>query len=66
MGRLYGVLKTYELEMEQDDEIEKGQMKGGSVALVASVRKLEEQEMEVVVKATPTKEGCEGKIIEAL
>ncbi|XP_063935540.1 uncharacterized protein LOC135147084 [Daucus carota subsp. sativus] len=37
LERLYGTLKTYELEMEQDDEIEKNQKKGNSfVALVAS------------------------------
>ena len=29
LERLYGTLKTYELEMEQDEEIEKGQKKNG-------------------------------------
>ena len=42
LERLYGVLKIYELEMEQDEEIEKGQRKGGSIALVASVEKVKE------------------------
>ncbi|GBC54548.2 interaptin-like [Rhizophagus irregularis DAOM 181602=DAOM 197198] len=38
LERLYGTLKTYELEMEQDEEIEKSQKKGhSSVALVASL-----------------------------
>ena len=37
LERLYDTLKTYELELEQDEEIEKGQKKGNSsVALVAS------------------------------
>ena len=37
LERLYGTLETYELEMEQDEEIEKSQKKGNSfVALVAS------------------------------
>ena len=37
LERLYGTLKTYELETEQDEEIEKSQKKGNSsVALVAS------------------------------
>ena len=38
LERLYGTLNTYELEMEQDEEIEKGKKKGNSyVALVASI-----------------------------
>ena len=32
---LYGVLRTYELEIQQDEEIEKSQRKDKSVALVA-------------------------------
>ena len=36
LDRLYGVLKTYELKMEQDEKIEKSQKKGNSVAIVAS------------------------------
>ena len=35
LEKLYGVLKTYELEIQQDEEIEKGQRKDKSVALVA-------------------------------
>ena len=34
LERLYGILKTYELELEQDEQIEKGRKKGGSIALV--------------------------------
>ena len=37
LERLYGILKTYELEMEHDEKIERGQKKeNSSVALVAS------------------------------
>ncbi|KAL8100011.1 hypothetical protein AgCh_032320 [Apium graveolens] len=35
LERLFGILKTYELEMEQDEKLEKGRKKGGSIALVA-------------------------------
>ncbi|KAL8109541.1 hypothetical protein AgCh_025598 [Apium graveolens] len=41
LERLYGILKTYELEMEQDELLEKGKRKGGSVALVADSEKVE-------------------------
>ena len=38
LEKLYGTLKTYELEIEQDEEIEKSQKKGySSVDLVASL-----------------------------
>ena len=35
LDKLYGVLRTYELEIQQDEEIEKGQRKDNSVALAA-------------------------------
>ncbi|KAL8147239.1 hypothetical protein AgCh_004820 [Apium graveolens] len=35
LERLYGILKTYELKMEQDELLEKGRKKCGYVALVA-------------------------------
>ncbi|KAL8090278.1 hypothetical protein AgCh_039664 [Apium graveolens] len=41
LERLYGILKTYELEMEQDKLLEKGKRKGGSVALVAENERIE-------------------------
>ena len=60
LERLYGTLKTYELEMEQDEEIEKVQKKNRSVALVASVEKAEDVKEEVVA-ATPSQSACEGR-----
>ncbi|KAK1379000.1 hypothetical protein POM88_025744 [Heracleum sosnowskyi] len=60
LERLYGTLKTYELEIEQDEEIEKVQKKIGSVALVASVEKAEDMKEEVV-EATPSQSACEGR-----
>ncbi|KAL8104283.1 hypothetical protein AgCh_028487 [Apium graveolens] len=41
LERLYGILKTYELEMEKDELLEKGKKKGGSVALVAENERTE-------------------------
>ena len=35
LEKLYGVLRTYELEIQQDEEIEKGLRKDKSIALVA-------------------------------
>ncbi|KAK1395993.1 hypothetical protein POM88_005856 [Heracleum sosnowskyi] len=61
LERLYGTLKTYELEMEQDEEIEKSQKKGGSVALVASTEEHEDVKKETV-KATQSSSACEGRI----
>ena len=46
LKRLYGILKTYELEMEKDDQIEKGQKKGGSIALVVDQEKQEDEKDE--------------------
>ncbi|KAK1365124.1 hypothetical protein POM88_040685 [Heracleum sosnowskyi] len=60
LERLYGTLKTYELEMEQDEEIEKVQKKGGYVALVSSVDKTEDMKEETA-KATPSTSACEGR-----
>ena len=48
LKKLYGVLKTYELEIQQDEEIEKGQRKDKLVALVA---KNKEEEASEVVEA---------------
>ncbi|KAK1385355.1 hypothetical protein POM88_023090 [Heracleum sosnowskyi] len=60
LERLYGTLKTYELEIEQDEEIEKVQKKIGSVALVASVEKDEDMKEEVA-EATPSQSACESR-----
>ncbi|KAL8103720.1 hypothetical protein AgCh_028067 [Apium graveolens] len=40
LERLYGILKTYELEIEQDEGIERGKKKGGSIELVKSTSKV--------------------------
>ena len=59
LEKLYGVLKTYELELEQDEEMEKGQRKDKSVALVA--QKQEDTVKVVPAKATPSKDTCKGR-----
>ncbi|KAK1374547.1 hypothetical protein POM88_030740 [Heracleum sosnowskyi] len=61
LERLYGTLKTYELEMEQDEEIEKVQKKGGSVALIASVNQLEDDNEEAA-KATTSRASCRSDV----
>ena len=60
---MYGVLKTYELEIQQDDEIEKSQRKEKTVALVSNDKedkKVISSEEEVVLDA-PNRSVCEGK-----
>jgi len=61
LERLYGTLKTYELEMEQDEEIEKVQKKGGSIALVASENQLEVFNKEAA-KATTSQASCRSDV----
>ncbi|KAK1355984.1 hypothetical protein POM88_049240 [Heracleum sosnowskyi] len=61
LERLYGTLKTYELEMEQDEEIEKVQKKGGSIALIASVNQLEDDNKETA-KATTSRPSCRSDV----
>ena len=39
LDKLYGVLRTYELEIQQDEEIEKGQRKDKSIALLHKMKK---------------------------
>ena len=46
LEKLYGVLKTYELEIQQDEELEKGQRKDKSVALVAQKERNQDEEEE--------------------
>ncbi|KAL8102655.1 hypothetical protein AgCh_027252 [Apium graveolens] len=58
LERLYGILKTYELEIEQDERMERGKKKGGSIALVADLEKEKEVKMEVVES---TSKVCESK-----
>ena len=59
LEKLYGVLKTYELEIQQDEEIEKGQRKDKSVALVAKNK--EEETSKVVVIEAPSKIASENR-----
>ena len=58
MERLYGILKTYELEIEQDERMEKGRKKGGSISLVAELEKEKEVNVEAVES---TSRVCENK-----
>ena len=58
LDRLYGVLKTYELEMEQDEELEKGHKKGTSVALIASNNETQDERALEESRTTPRMEKC--------
>ncbi|KAL8124166.1 hypothetical protein AgCh_011975 [Apium graveolens] len=58
LERLYGILKTYELEIEQDERMERGKKKGGSIALVVEFEKEKEMMMEAVES---TSRVCESK-----
>ena len=61
LEKLYGVLKTYELEIQQDQEMEKSQRKGKTVALVSKHNEDKiEKSSEVVVSIASTKNFCEG------
>ena len=51
LEKLYGVLKTYELEIQQDEE-EKGQRKDKSIALIAKNK--EEETSEVFFTKAPS------------
>ena len=59
LEKSYGVLKIYELEIQQDEEIEKGQMKDKSVALAAKTK--EEKIGEGVVVEAPSRIAGENK-----
>ncbi|KAL8093464.1 hypothetical protein AgCh_035369 [Apium graveolens] len=65
LERLYGILKTYELEMEKDELLEKGKRKGGSVALIADNEKTEarneEKTMPSLKIGTSKSESSKGK-----
>ncbi|KAL8148605.1 hypothetical protein AgCh_005820 [Apium graveolens] len=65
LERLYGILKTYELEMEQDEMLEKGKRKGGSIALVAENERIEarneEKTMPSLKIGTSKSESSKGK-----
>ena len=59
LQKLYGALKAYELEIQQDEEIEKGQRKDKLVALVAKNK--EEEANEVVVTEEPSRNAGENR-----
>ena len=59
LEKLFGVLNTYELEIQQDEEIKKGQRKDKSVALVAKNK--EEETIEVVVTEAPSRNASESR-----
>ena len=63
LEKVYGVVKTYELEIQQDDKIEKSQRNEKIVALVAKDKedkKVISSEEEAVPDA-PSKSVCEGQ-----
>ncbi|KAL8149006.1 hypothetical protein AgCh_006137 [Apium graveolens] len=60
LDRLYGILKTYKIEIEQDEKMEKRRKKGASIALVVEQEKEKEIKVEVVESA-PNLRVCEGK-----
>ncbi|KAL8120203.1 hypothetical protein AgCh_017376 [Apium graveolens] len=60
LERLYGILKTYEPEIEQDEKMEKGRKKGGSITLVAEQEKEKEIKVEAIESA-PNSNVCERK-----
>ena len=63
LEKLYRVLKTYELEIQQDEEIEKGQKKDKLVALIAKNKEVSEEEASVVaVSEAPSRNAGEGKL----
>ena len=63
LEKLYGVVKTYELEIQQDEEIEKGQRKEKSVSLVAKNKEVWEEEASgVVVSEAPRRNAGESKL----
>ena len=60
LDKLYGVLRTYELQIQQDEEIKKVQRKDKSIALVAQEK--DENRMQVKSeKVVSSKQVCEEK-----
>ena len=61
LEKRYGVLKTSELEIQQDEEIEQGQRKEKTVALVTKHKEDKSEEAgEVDVSSAPNRNVCEG------
>ena len=62
LDKLYGILKTYELEIQQDEEMEKSSKKEKSVALVAEKSDEKDEPVKnVSANITPSKKSGEGK-----
>lgn len=62
LDKLYGILKTYELEIQQDDEMEKNSKKEKTVALVAEKSEIKnEPENAGSAKTTPGTSVCEDR-----
>ena len=62
LDKLYGTLKTYELEIQQDEEMERSSKKEKSVALVAEKSSEEDVPVQVAcATTTPSKNACEGR-----
>ncbi|XP_063942882.1 uncharacterized protein LOC135150486 [Daucus carota subsp. sativus] len=60
LDKLYGILKTYELEIQQDEELEKNSKKEKNVALVAKKEEEEEKALKSMAKTSSNNTG-EGK-----
>ena len=58
LEKLYGVLKTYELEIQQDEEIEKSQRKKKTMALVAKHKEDKSEEAKRSSYFKCTKQKC--------
>ena len=63
LEKLYGILKNYELEIQQDEELEKSSKKEKTVALVADKDEEEEKALKstVVGRASSSINVCEAK-----
>ena len=64
LKKLYGVLKTYELEIQQNDEIERTQRKEKTISLVAKVKEIKKfvSSEEEAVSEAPRRNDSEGKL----
>ena len=62
LDKLYGILKTYELEIQQDEELEKNSKREKTVALVAEKEEEEEKTlMSVIAGKASSSSACDGK-----
>ncbi|XP_063945970.1 uncharacterized protein LOC135151450 [Daucus carota subsp. sativus] len=62
LDKLYGILKTYELEIQQDEELEKNSKREKTVALVAEKEEEEEKALKFVIAGkASSNSACEGK-----